>query len=211
MYDISLLQLQQLYENCRLASCYAQDHYEIISQSEHAYTLYGGEAYALGVQIPSSFVPKAARKLQKSTRRKCHIAYELNSNYQVVRTVHVVDHSRVDCIYHHFELDDVRYAYPFRGTGNELYTDEIAAISFADGKPAYFACASKNLLFVQFYEYTSPEEMWVSTYRYWPNAKFNQYGLPIDRNVPIDDPNSPVSRHCRLEMPELVDFSYYLE
>lgn len=209
MFDVGLNELQQILREGRIASQYARENYEKFASRPTVYTLYGGEAYGVGVEVPSSFTPKNARKLSSKNRRKNYVVYELDEHCNSIRTIHMIDYNRVDCTYYHFFLDEVHYAYPFRGEGSDLYTDEIIAIKYEYEKPLYFACIRKNFLFVQFYEYSSDEKMIVSTYRYWPTAKHTIHGYPVDWNAPLGAPNSPVQRHCTEETPEFVDFSYW--
>lgn len=211
MYEIGIAELHQLFEEAREAAKYARGHYEDFASREHAYTLYGPEAYDLGASVPSALTPLRARKLLKSTRRKNHVIYELDSNYQVIRTIHMIDYTRTDCTYHHFELDGIHYAYPFRERDNRLYTDKITVLKYDQGRPIYYAIVAKNLLFAQFYEYLESDKMVVSTYRYWPNGKETIFGTPVDWNAPIGPRDSPVNRHCREEPIVEIDFSKWLK
>ena len=211
MFEVGVEELHKLLLAGRAASRYAIAHYDQLAARQCAHTLYGPECHALGASVPSSLTPVRARTLLSKTRRKNHVIYELDDSYDVIRTVHMLDYSNVDCTYHHFDLYGVRYAYPFRGNGNQMYNDEIAALKYVDGKPFYYALISRNLMFVQFYEYTGEDRMMVSTYRYWPTAERSQYGYPIDRNAPIGAPNSCVQRHCRDENYMPIDFSKWLE
>lgn len=211
MYEISMDELHNLWFECRSAAKYARAHYEDFATRKHTHTLYGGIGYALGAEIPSKFTPQKAKKLSTKTRRENYTMYELDDAYNVLRTVYMYHFTQIDCIYHHFDLNGLSYAYPFRGDGKDLYTDEIAVLKKSAGKPIMFACASKPLLFVQFYEYMENGKMKVSTYRYWPTAKTTEHGYPVDRNAPLDALNCPVSRHETEEVPCLVDFENLLK
>lgn len=211
MYEIGIDSLSQLLEDGRTAAEYAWKHYEELAKRKHSHTLYGPYAYDIGACIPSKMTPKRARKLTPSTRRKDYLIYQLDEEYNVIRTISMMDYSKVDCVYHHFELNGVWYAYPFRGEEKALYKDTTAILKFSDGKPVYFGLASRNLLFAQFYEYVSSEKMIVSTYRYWPTAKFTQYGYPADREAPLGALNSPVDFHCTEEVSEYIDFSHWFQ
>lgn len=211
MYDIGVAELHQLFTEARKAAEYAREHYEDFASREHTYTLYGPEAYDLGASVPSSLTPTRARKLLKSTRRKNYVIYELDRAYQVLRTIHMIDYTRTDCTYYHFELDGVHYAYPFRGRDNRLYTDKITVLKYEEGRPVYYAIVANNLLFAQFYEYLEPNSMVVSTYRYWPNGAYTLFGLPVDWDAPIGAINSPVQRHCKEEPLVDIDFSKWLK
>lgn len=207
MYEIGIAELHQLFLEAREAAKYAREHYDDFTSREHTYTLYGPEAYNLGASVPSSLTPMRARKLLKSTRRKNHVIYELDSEYKVLRTIHMIEYTRTDCTYHHFELNGIQYAYPFRERGNSLYTDKITVLKYKQGRPVYYAIVANNLLFCQFYEYPEATKMMVSTYRYWPKGKATALGLPVDWEAPIGSITSPVDRHCTEETPIEIDFS----
>ena len=211
MYEIGVDELHRiLVEGCA-AKCYAKEHYEQLAASQCAYTLYGPSCHWLGASIPSMLTPVSARKLTRKTRRKDYVVYELDESFRVLRTIHMLDYTKTDCTYYHFDLDGVHYAYPFRGSGNQMYNDEIAVMKYADGIPVSFGLIRRTLLFMQFYEYTTPDNMVVSTYRYWPTAEYTQYGYPVDKNAPIGAPNSCVQRHCKEETPAVIDFSHWFK
>lgn len=207
MYEISTDGLQQLLEEGRAAAAYAREHYEDFAARPHFYTLYGPSAHDIGASVPTKIVPPAARKLLKTTRRKNYFIYELDENYRPLRTVHMLDYVNPDCTFHHFELNGVHYAYPFRGRTGKLYSDKIYILKYAEGRPVYYGIASSNLLFAQFLEYPEADKMLVSTYRYFPTAKITMYGYPVDWNAPIGALNSPVDRHCQEECPLFLEFS----
>lgn len=211
MYEIGAAELHQLFLDAREAAKYAREHYEEFASREHTYTLYGPEAYDLGASVPSALTPTRARKLLKSTRRKNFVIYELDNEYKVLRTIHMINYTRTDCTYHHFELDGIQYAYPFRERDGRLYTDKITVLKYEQGCPVYYAIVANNLLFCQFYEYQETDKMIVSTYRYWPTAKYTMYGLPVDWDAPIGSMNSPIQRHCMEETPVEVDFAKWFK
>lgn len=212
MYELDQAGLDAILEEHLKAADYAREHYEDFAKRKHSYTLYGAEAYYLGVQIPSKFTPKAARKLLKTTRRENYTAYELDENYNVLRTIHMLEHgNRIDCTYHHFELNGLHYAYPFRGDTDEEYTREIAVLKYSQGKPVYFALASKHQLVIELYTYSSPDSMSVSTYTYHVTARTSYYGLPVDPNAPINAENSNIMHYCNEQRPYFVDFSQYFK
>lgn len=211
MYEIGIDGLQQLLSEARSAAKYAREHYRDFASRKHTYTLYGPDAYDIGASVPSRIVPSRARKLLKSTRRKDYLVYELDKNYKILRTIHMLDYTKVDCTFHHFELNGVSYAYPFRGSGNGIYNDAIYATKYSSDKPIYYAVVRSNYLFAQFYEYSASDQMIVSTYRYSPNAKYTIHGYPVDHNAPIGALNSPVQRHCTEEVPEYIDFSQWFK
>ena len=211
MYQVDLHTLHQLWEQGQSAIRYAKEHYGQLAGRKHAYTLYSPHTYDIGVTIPSSFIPEKARVIQTTTRRKDYLAYELDESYGVLRTITVLDHSNIDCIHHHFQLDGYCYACPFHADPKIPYRDEVSVLKYEDGKPVYFANVTRPLLFAQFYEYTSNGKMMVSTYRYWPNAEYTQYGYSVDRDAPMDSLNSPIARYCREEVPHIVDFKKWVE
>ena len=207
MFEIGIKELHQLLIDGHAASQYARDHYDQLAARQSAYTLYGASCYGLGASVPSMLTPLSARRLTEKTRRKEYIVYELDDSHKVIRTIHMLDYSKVDCTYHHFELNGVQYAYPFRGKGNGIYNNQIAALKYTEGRPFYYALISNNMLFIQFYEHLGPEKMMVSTYRYWPTAEYTQHGYPVDKNVPIGALNSCVQRHCKEEPIVSLSFS----
>lgn len=211
MKEIDIAYLQKLMKEGRSAVQYAWEHYEELAARKHTYTLYGPYAYHIGASVPSKMTPKSARKLLKSTRRKKYLAYELDENFKVLRTVSVMNYSRVECVYHHFELGDATYAYPFGENKKSLYNDEINVIRYSDGVPVYFALVSRKLIYAQFYEYMESQKMLVSTYRFWPTAQYSMYGYPIDWKAPIGALNSPVDCHCEEEFSEYIDFANWFK
>lgn len=211
MYEIGVDGLQKLMNEGRNAVQYAWEHYEELAARKHTYTLYGPYAYHIGAGVPSKMTHKSARKLLKSTRRKDYLVYELDENYKVLRTISVMNHTEVECIFHHFEIGGATYAYPFSGNKKSLYNDEINVIHYSNEKPSYFGLISQGFIFAQFYEYVEPNRMFVSTYRFSPNAKYTRYGYPIDWNAPIGALNSPVDRHEAEEVPEYIDFSCWFK
>ena len=212
MYELNRSDLNTSLQEYLKAAEYARKHYAELAKRRHVYTLYGGDTYAIGVQIPSKFIHKASRKLVKSTRRQNYAVYQLDENYNVLRTIHMLEHgNKIDCTYHHFELNGIHYAYPFRGDTDEEYTGEIAVLKYSQGKPICFALASNGQLVTEFYTYSSPDSMLVSTYMYHVTAKTSYYGLPVDPNAPINAKNSNIMHYCNEQQPYLVDFSQYFK
>lgn len=207
MYEIGLESLQQIMREARAAAKYAREHYDLLASREKTYTLYGPEADFIGACIPSSMTPSRARNLLPKTHRKNYVIYELDEAYLPLRTIHVLDYNKVNLTYHHFTYNGISYAYPFRGRGNEIATDDIAVLKLSEDRTQYFALASRNLLFIQFYTYESENTMSVSTYRYFPTAKYTIHGYPVDWNAPIGALNSPVQRNCYQEPVNNIDFS----
>lgn len=226
MYEATLDELKQLLkDNCK-AWQYALDHYEEVVSRTHSYTLYGPHAHWLGASIPCNTVtPKRARKLMAKTRRKDYVIYHLDEHYKVMRTIIVLEYTRVDVIYHHFELDGVVYAFSTPGSlkdgevqpfssrfGKRFYVDgETHFLRFEDEKPVSYGIVNPGLVFVQFYEYVDSQRMVVTTYRYWPFARRNEYGDPIDPDAPIGADNSPVRFKVYEVTPEDTDFSRWFK
>lgn len=210
MFEIGYDGLHQLLEECMQSAQYARLHYDELAAQEIEYTLYGPDAHDIAAWVPSKLTPAGARKLLQKTRRKDYMVYSLDKDFNPVRTTHMLNYDWVDCTYYHFKRNGVDYAYPFRGTGSGLYNDTISAVKKENDRYEYYAIASRTLLFVQFYEYLSDEIMEVSTYRYWPTAKYTMHGYPVDRNAPIGALNSPIQRHCYKEAVNSIDFSRWI-
>lgn len=226
MYGISMNELQQLLLDRSKAHQYALDHYDELVGRKHTYTLYGPHAHWLGASIPCNTVtPKQARHLLHKTRRKNYVIYHLDEHYQVIRTIIILDYTKVDIIYHHFEIDGVVYACGFSGSMQDgeihpsplrearisVLDDMVLFLKFQDGKPICYGNLSNTMVFVQFYEYISPERMLVSTYRYWPSAERSIYGYPIDPTAPIGALNSSVHQRFYEEAAEDTDFSRWFK
>ena len=211
MFEIGIDELDQLFAEGRSAAKYALEHYDDLSQRVHSNVLYGPDAYDIGASVPSKIVPPSARKLLKSTRRKNYLIYQLDEKYKVIRTIHMLDYTQIDCTFHHFELNGTSFAYPFRGDGRNIYNDATYVLKYMDGRPVYYAVVRSNYLFAQFIEYSSSDEMIVSTYRYSPTAKYTRHGYPVDYAAPIGALNSPVQRYCAEEAPAYIDFSYWFK
>lgn len=227
MYEVTIEELQQLLLDGRKARQYALEHYEELAARKHTYTLYGPHAHWLGASIPCNTVtPKRARKLLHKTRRKDHVIYHLDEHYKVMRTIIVLNYTKVDAIYHHFDLDGVVYAYsvpgsmkdgefctfPIQRVAQSAYLgDEVHFLRYDDGKPVRYGILHSNFVFVQFYEYVDAEKMLVTTYRYWSRAERSMYGYPIDPDAPIGALNSSVDRHFYEETPEDTDFSRWFK
>lgn len=212
MYEVTLDELKLMIQNGRRAMQYAWDHYEELASRQHAHTLYGPYEPGLGASIPCNRVsPKRVRQLSHKTRRKSYITYQLDEDYRLLRTTLVHDYDQVSSVFHHFELDGVVYAYPFRGQEKKFSESRVHFFRYNDGKPICYGAAYSNFVFVQFYEYIDAERMNVTTYRFAPNAKFTPYGYPVDWEAPIGAPNSVVNRHFYEEFPENTDFSRWFQ
>lgn len=212
MHEIGIDGMHQLLLDGHRAVQYAWDHYEELAARKHTYTLYGPYAYNIGASIPSSMTPTRARKLLKTTHRKDYLIYHLDNDYKVIRTIVMLNYTKVEHTYHHFELDGVTYACPFRGTEKILPVNgHIESLKFSNGKPDFFGVRYCNFVFAQFYKYIDTDKMLVSTYRYFPFAKYNMNSYPIDPNAPVGALNSSIDRHCREEVPGDTDFSRWLK
>ena len=210
MYDIDLAGLKQLQREALRAEKYAVTHYDELASRPHRYTLYGPWTYDIGASVPSTtIVPVSQRKIMRKTRRSDYTIYQLDEEYKVIRTICMIDHTIVDCTFHHFELNGTIYAYPFRGDSSELYNRKLYALKCLNGKPVYYGSVSYWHINAQFFEYPSEDKMLTSIYHYVNDKKTNNYGEPIDENAPLDAPNSPILRYCKEETPCFVDFSYW--
>lgn len=210
MYELDLDGLKQLIQEGRVGADYAWEHRDELAAREHIYTLYGPHEPPLGASIPSSLTSAKSRKLQKSTRRKTYTIYELDASYKPLRTIDVIDHN-VDCVYHHFELNGITYAYIFSKYGRSEYFDSIYVLKYQDGRPIYFAETTESRIVAEFYEYIEPGRMGVSCYSCALKATHNRQGCLIDWNAPVGAVNSPVSRHYREEPIQYIDFSYWFK
>lgn len=210
MHEVSIAEMIRLLQEARVGVDYAWEHYGELAAREHAYTLYGPHVAFLGASIPSSIIPISSRRLRKTTRRKDCLIYELDGAYKILRTVHMINHKQ-NCVYHHFELNGITYAYPFRGEGKQMYDNTIIVLKFEKEMPVYYAYARSNYIFAEFYEYIEQDRMGVSCYSFSPNATHTQFGYPVDWSAPIGAENSPVSCHYREEPVQYIDFSHWFE
>lgn len=211
MYNVDIEGLTQLIQEGRAGADYAWENRSELIARKHTYTLYGPHSPSLGASIPSSIVPAKVRQLRKSTRRKNYIIYELDDSYKPLRTILMLDYTKCDCIFHHFELNGVTYAYAFTGNERPQYRDVINVLKYQKGKPIYYANTTATSIFAESYEYTEQDRMCISCYNFMPKAKYTQFGYPVDWSAPIGAENSPVSYHCREEPVQYIDFSHWFE
>lgn len=207
MRKISIEELEQFIQTGRRVAQYAWDHYEELAAREKTYTLYGPYDYGIGAGIPGKIIPPRSRKLTKQTRRKNYLIYELDSGYKLLRVVAVWDQTKVECVYHCFDLDGVQYAYPFRGTEKKSFKREVLAVCNVGQRPQYLAYLRPNSTMVQFFDRINTEKMTVTTYSYTPTAKFTVHGYPVDHAAPLGALNSPVEMGCWDEPLAYTDFS----
>ncbi|MGN0755055.1 MAG: hypothetical protein ACI4ME_11410 [Aristaeellaceae bacterium] len=212
MYELSVAELKRMLQNGRRAEQYAWEHYEELASIQHVHTLYGPYVPGLGASIPCNTVtPKSARRLLTQTRRKDYIIYHLDDHYQLLRTIQVQDYTKITRVYHHFELDGIVYAYPFRGYEKKHAESKVHFFRYLDGKPVCYGVAYSNFVFCQFYEYVDENRMLVTTYRYFPTAKYTVHGYPVSEDAPIGALNSSVQRTFYEEIPESTDFSRWFK
>lgn len=211
MCEISLDKLEQLRQKGEFLAHYAWEHYEELAARGKVYTLYGPYDYGIGAGMPGKFIPQRSRKLTKQTRRKNYLIYDLDCEFRLLRVTSVRDYTRVESIYHCFELDGVQYAYPFRGTEKKYFKGEVLAVCNVEGKPQYLAFMRPNYLLIEFFEHINPEKMMVTLYAYAPNAKITVHGYPVDNSAPIGALNSNVERGCWEEVPTNIDFSQWFK
>ena len=211
MREISIDELNHFLQKGQEIARYAWDHYEELTARERIYTLYGPYDYGIGAGIPGKFIPPRSRNLTKQTRRKNYIIYELDSNFQLLRTITVRDQTKVESTYQCFEMDGVLYAYSFRGTEKKPFKDEVIAVFNVDQKPQYMAFLSAHRVFIHFFEQISLEKMMVTAYYYTPFSKLSPQGYPVDHSAPVGSLTSPVQRGFWEEMPLYTDFSQWFK
>lgn len=209
MREISIHELERFLQTGKQVTQYAWDHYEELAVRKKEYTLYGPYDYGIGAGMPGKFISLHSRKLTKKTRQNNYLIYELDSDYKLLRVVTVRDQTKIESVYHCFEMDGVQYAYPFRGTDKKSFKDEVLAVCTVDQQPQYLAWLSPNSVMVQFFDYVCPEKMAVTTYSYTPTAKFTVNGYPVDHSAAIGTLNSPVERGHWEEKPTYTDFSAF--
>ena len=211
MYEIDFDGLDNLMKKAQEGVKYALDHYEELAAREHAHVLYGTLEAPLGACVPSNLVPRSCRTLRKTTRRKEYTIYQLDKEFRVVRSIDMIKYSKVDEVCHHFELNDLIFAYCFHSGEHIKFNDRIFAYKFKDTKPVFFMDSRKHYLYVEFCEYVSADKMIVTSYSYWPNSEYTQFGYKADRNAPLGALNSPVQWSCREETPAYIDFSHWFK
>lgn len=214
MHEIGIDDLQQLVKDGRRAARYAWEHYEELAAREHTYVLYGPYTWGIGASVPSnSVIPSKYRKLTHSTRRKRYTVYYLDGEYNVLRTIKIINYTQVESVYYHFELDGTVYAYPFDFGEKKTFTDtrDTSALRFENGRIVFFGRLSLNSAFVKFYEYTETEKVIVTTYQYTPKARLSMHGYPVDPDAPVGALNSSVLRYCTEEISGYIEFSHWFE
>ena len=211
MYEIDIAGLEKLMQAGHAAEEYAWNHYDELIARKHSYTLYGPNSYGIGASIPGKIVPRNARKLTKKTRRKDYTVYELDEDFKVLRTIAVLDYTKIDVTFHHFEMNGVTYAVPFYGNQKEMGGSDTFALQFADNRPIYCGIIGGRSIAAQFYEYQSDSKMIVTSYGYWPVSKFSRHGYPVDPSAPIGSLNSPADRGVSEESIEYIEFSRWFE
>lgn len=211
MYEIGIEGLYQLIQEGRVGADYAWANRSELTDRKHTYTLYGPHSQSLSASIPSSLAPAKVRQIRKTTRRKDYIIYELDASYKPLRTIVMLDYTKCDCVFHHFELNGVTYAYHFDKYGRPAYNDRICVLKYRDGKPWYYGGMTATYIFAEFYEYLEQDKMGITCYSFAPNATHTQFGFPVDWNAPIGTENSPVTRYYREETVQYIDFSHWFE
>lgn len=212
MYDINMDGLLEVMLRTRAEAKFARENYALLAARPHTYTLYGPEAYNVGVLIPGSLINKHARKLSpKPSRRKEHEIYQLDENLQLLRKTSMHDYDWEGCTFHCYRKGSTVYAYPFNKNG-AFSMDKISFIDYdAQNRPICFGVSSAVMLFVQFYEYISEDKMIISDYRYWPSKEYapllhHQYA----GNYEWYKVGPKMECSCMEEIPYLVDFSQWI-
>ena len=211
MYEISISKLDQLIADGKRAAQYAWEHYEELIMRKKKYVLYGPVAYGIGAGIPGKFISPNSRKLQKQTRKKDYMLYELDSNFNLLQTTLMRNYTEIENTYYCFEFEGIRYACPFFGKQKKRYNKEILAIGFRGARPEYLGFLREHSLIAQFFHYDSPEKVLVTTYSYSPSSKYTVHGYEIDPNAPIGAPNSSVEKGFWEEVPAYTDFSEWFK
>ena len=210
MKDLNIEDLKQLLSDGIQARQYAWDHYEELLARKPAYTLYGPYDYWIGAATPEKIISKASRVLTFKTRKKSYLIYELDSEYKLLRARKVFD-SVNDNTYECFELDGIQYACPFLFNQKNKIGDEVVAVRYQDGKPAYLGLLRENSLIVHFFDYVSPEKAEVTEYYYYPASKYSMHGYPTDLDAPVGELNSAGQRVCWEEELVYTDFSQWFK
>ncbi len=209
--EINYTELKALLAQCRAAVEYAWDHQAEIMERSYVHTLYGPFAHGIGALAPSVKITSVrARKLCKKTRRKTYVRYDLDQNFQPVRTTQFYDNGTQSTFYH-FELFGVQYAYSYSGTLGKESPSKIFAILYKDGKPVYYASAYRIFMYIQFFEYTPDNRVLVSTYRLFTKSKYTPNGYEVNWDAPIGAPNSPVQVQQWAEEPQDTDLSKWFK
>lgn len=172
---------------------YAWRYYDKLVKRSACYTLYGPSTNYLGVMAAGHLTPAKERHIQKTTRRKNYIMYELDQNFHVLRIRHMKNYNEIDCTYHLFERNGVIYGRPFFQDQKIAYPGEMMAIKYSDGRPQYFAMTRPNYLCVDFYEYPQSNRVSTTCYLYHPASKYTSAGIPASWDSPFGTQNSPVT------------------
>ena len=185
------------------------DHYEELAGRKACYTLYGPMTHGLGALVPCMLTHNGERKLTKSTKRMNYAIYEMDQNFKVIRTTHIRDYTRVDCTYHHFEIDGVTYACEFYADKKQWTGEKICALRYENGKPVYFASCNGHYILAFFMEYVSSKKMMVTTRSLSYQFKSSIHGLVPDWNAPPNTPHALSTMSYREEPVPNIDFSRY--
>lgn len=210
MIDLTIEDIKKIQLDGIEAAQYAWNHYEELTEREKVYTLYGPYACRTGADIPWGYTPKRARNLTMKTRRKKYNIYELDSEYKLLR-VRQVFNSVNDNTYECFELDGVRYAFPFLFNQKKRVPDEVVAVGYKEGRPYFSGFLSKDVVFAHFFEYISQEKVLITEYTYNPVSQYTPHGYLTDINAPIGALNSAVQRICWEEECMYTDFSKWFK
>ncbi len=208
MTDLTTKDLKQLLVEGRWAAKYAWNHYEELAAREAIYTLYGALEHGIGAARPGRLIPKRSRILKFNKPKSDFSVYELDSEYKLLRVSHVINSQNYDT-YHCFELNGTLYACPFRYNQKEIVRNEVLAVGYKEGKPYYYGAIGSNRVNADFYEYISPEKVYVVEYSYHPVSKYSLHGYLLDSNAPLGELSSPAQRAYCEEKPMYTDFSMF--
>lgn len=206
MIKIGYPEMYELINKGCTAFDYAQAHYAELNARPAVYTLFGPPSHGLGALAAGHMTPHKERLLQRKTRRKKYVIYELDEAFRVIRIKHVCKEGKVQCTYHLFELDGIVYARSFLGETNSFYTSKMYAIKYSDGQPLYYAQTMRNYLCVDFYEYPCYNQVHTTCYVFLPANKYTSTGLPVCWEAPFGANNSPVTLDYCEEEYHCLDF-----
>ena len=212
MYEITNDGLLQLLNEANSKRSFFWEHYEELAARKACYTLYGPVSDGPGALVPCLFTSPGERKLKKELPQgKGYAIYELDENYQVIRTTHIRDYTRVLCTCHHYEIDGVTYVCEFHSDKKQWFRDEIYALRYENGRPVYFAYCRGNYILAYFMEYVSPKKMMVTARGFSNQFETSIHRLAPDWDAPPNTPHSLSTLSYREEQVPNIDFSRFFK
>lgn len=201
MTNVTLSDLDKLHADALKAGEYIERNLAQLKNRQVFYTLYGANSYSMGASSPSHLIKDKERTLSPILRRKAHTRYDLDQSFQLLRATMVEKDGRIDCVYHLFELDGIRFARAFSSDGG-YYNAVVHCLKLKDGKPDYYAIVSPSSVYVEYYESAQSSRdgsVPVTSYFYYPTRWITEDGLSICRDAPFGTPTSPVTTVCHYE------------